>query len=49
LEGVEAKMVIADTIYDSDQNRQYCAQRAISVVIPARPNRLDPAPLDQEY
>lgn len=48
LEGLPAKQVIADTSYDSDKNRAYCAEKGIEVVIPNRPNRTDPAPFDEE-
>ncbi len=40
--------VIADTSYDSDENRSYCAEKGIDVVIPNRPNRTEPAPFDEE-
>ena len=43
------QMVIADTSYDSDANRAYCAQHNIVAVIPNRPNRVEPAPVDEEY
>lgn len=42
-------MVIADTSYDSDENRAYCAERQIKVVIPSRPNRTEPIDLDEEW
>ena len=37
--------VIANTSYDSDKNRDYCAKKGIEVVIP---NRTEPAPFDEE-
>ena len=40
--------VLADTAYDSDETRAYCAQQGIEAVIPNRPNRLEPAALDAE-
>ncbi len=40
--------VIADTSYDSDENRAYCAEKGIDVVIPNRPNRIAPAAFDEE-
>ena len=40
--------VLADTAYDSDENRAYCAEQGIEVVIPSRPNRVEPLPLDEE-
>ena len=49
LAGLDTRMVIADTSYDSDANRAYCAEKGIAVVIPNRPNRLEPVPLDEEY
>ena len=42
-------MVVADTSYDSDANRACCAEKSIAVVIPNRPNRLEPVPLDESY
>ena len=48
LEGLSPGQVIADTSYDSDQNRAYCAEKGIEVVVPNRPNRTDPAPFDEE-
>ena len=48
LEGLHPGQVIADTSYDSDKNRAYCAEKGIDVVIPNRPNRTDPAPFDEE-
>ena len=48
LEGLSPGQVIADTSYDSDENRAYCAAKGIDVVIPNRPNRTDPAPFDEE-
>lgn len=43
-----AEQVLADTSYDSDKNRAYCAEKQIEVVIPNRPNRKQPAPFDEE-
>ncbi|AWM35269.1 IS5 family transposase [Hymenobacter nivis] len=48
LEGLAPGQVIADTSYDSDKNRAYCAEKNIDVVIPNRPNRTAPAPFDEE-
>ncbi|AMJ68144.1 transposase [Hymenobacter sp. PAMC 26628] len=48
LDGLSPGQVIADTSYDSDENRAYCAKNNIEVVIPNRPNRTDPAPFDEE-
>ena len=47
LTGIDAGQVIADTAYDSDKNRAYCAEKGIEVVIPNRPNRTQPAPFDE--
>ena len=49
LNGLDTRMVIADTSYDSDANRAHCAEKGIAVVIPNRPNRTEPLPLDEEY
>jgi len=49
LEDLDTRLVIADTSYDSDANRACCAGKGIAVVIPRRPNRLGPVPLDEEY
>lgn len=49
LEGLAVAMLIADTSYESDENRVYCAQKQIEVVIPNRPNRKHPAPVDENY
>ena len=48
LKGLQPGKVLADTAYDSDKNRAYCAQNGIEAVIPSRPNRLKPAPMDAE-
>jgi len=48
LADLQPEKVLADTAYDSDENRAYCAQHAIEAVIPNRPNRLEPAPVDEE-
>ena len=48
LKGLQPGKVLADTAYDSDENRAYCAQHGIEAVIPSRPNRLEPAPMDAE-
>ena len=49
LNGLDTRMVIADTSYDSDATRAYCAEKRIAMVIPNRPNRLEPVALDEEY
>ena len=49
LNGLDTRMVIADTSYDSNTNRTYYAEKGIAVVIPNRPNRTEPLPLDKEY
>ncbi len=48
LKGLKTGQVIADTSYDSDENRAYCAEKGIAVVIPNRPNRTEPAVFDEE-
>ena len=48
LKGLQPGKVLADTAYDSDENRVYCAQNGIEAVIPSRPNRLEPAPMDAQ-
>ena len=48
LEGLQPGKVLADTAYDSDETRAYCARQGIEAVIPNRPNRLEPAALDAE-
>ena len=48
LKGLQPGKVLADTAYDSDENRAYCAQHGIEAVIPSRPNRLEPALMDAE-
>ena len=41
-------MVSADASDDSAANRAYGAEKGIAVVIPNRPNRVKPVPLDEE-
>ena len=48
LAGLAPGKVLADTAYDSDATRAYCAERGIEVVIPSHPNRTEPLPLDEE-
>jgi len=40
--------VLADTAYDSDAIRAYCAEKGIEAVIPSHPGRLEALPMDQE-
>lgn len=40
--------VLADTAYDSDENRAYCAEHGIEAVIPSHPGRVKPAEMDEE-
>ena len=47
LAGVKPKMIIADTSYDSDTNRLLCNTLEAVAVIPNRPNRVEPLPLDE--
>ena len=39
LADLSPSQVIADTSYDSDENRAYCAEKGIDVVIPTQPHR----------
>ena len=48
LAGLEPGKVLADTAYDSDETRAYCAERSIEAVIPSRPNRPEALPMDEE-
>lgn len=48
LAGLAPSKVLADTAYDSDKTRAYCAQHHIEAVIPKCPNRLELAALDAE-
>ena len=48
LAGLEPGKVLADTAYDSDENRAYCAQHGIEAVIPSHPGRVKPAETDAE-
>ena len=48
LDGLKPAKVLADTAYDSNANRTYCADNAIEVIIPSRANRLEPVPLDEQ-
>jgi transposase len=48
LADLEPGKVLADTAYDSDATRAYCAQRGIEAVIPSHPNRTQELPLDKE-
>ena len=48
LAGLEPGKVLADTAYDSDENRAYCAQHGIEAVIPSHPERVKPAEMDAE-
>ncbi|AWM32948.1 IS5 family transposase [Hymenobacter nivis] len=40
--------VLADTAYDSDATRAYCAEKGIEAVIPSHPGRTDALPMDEE-
>lgn len=48
LAGLAPGKVLADTAYDSDETRAYCAQHYIEAIIPNRPNRLEPAELNAQ-
>ena len=47
LAGVKPKMVIADTSYESDITRLLCNTSEAVAVMPNRPNRVEPLPLDE--
>ncbi len=47
LDGLAPGQVVADTAYDIDKTRAYCAQRGIEAVIPSHPNRTQPLPMDK--
>jgi len=49
LEGLDKRLVIADTCYDNNANRAYYAGKGIAIFIPRRPNRLEPVPIDEKY
>lgn len=49
LAGLDTHLVIADTSYDSDANRAYCAEKDTAVVIPHGPNCTEPIALDEQY
>lgn len=40
--------VLADTAYDSDETRAYCAEKGIEVVVPSHPNRVEALEMDAE-
>ena len=48
LAGLKPGKVLADTAYDSDENRAYCAQQGIEAVIPCHPGRIEPVDMDEE-
>ena len=48
LAGLEPGKVLADTAYDSDETRAYCAEKSIEAVIPSHPNRTEALPMDEE-
>jgi transposase len=48
LAGLKPGKVLADTAYDSNENRAYCAQQGIEAVIASHPSRLEPAEVDKE-
>lgn len=47
IEGMPAKVVMADTAYDSDQIRKAIAQKGALAVIPNNPSRAQKHPLDE--
>ena len=48
LEGLQPGKMLVETAYDSDANRAYCVEKGIETVIPSHPNRVEPAPMDEE-
>ena len=48
LADLEPGKVLADTAYDSDATRAYCAEHGIEAVIPSHPNRAEQLPMDEE-
>ena len=47
LAGLEPGQAVADTAYDSNEIRAYCAEHGIEAVIPSNPGRLEPLPMDE--
>jgi transposase len=47
IEGMPAKVVMADTAYDSDQIRKAVAEKGALAVIPNNPSRAKKHPLDE--
>ena len=48
LAGLAPGKVLADTAYDSDATRAYCAEKGIEAVIPSHPNRSEALLMDEE-
>ncbi len=48
LAGLEPGKGLADTAYDSDATRAYCAEKGTEAVIPSHPNRVEPVAMDEE-
>ena len=51
LKDLQPGKVLADTAYDSDENRTYCTEHGIKAVIPSHPShpsRLKPTEMDEE-
>jgi transposase len=48
LAGLQPGKGLADTAYDSDENRAYCVTHGIEAVIPSHPARVEPAEMDEE-
>ena len=48
LKELQPGKVLADTAYDSDENRAYCARNGIEAVIPSHPGRVKLAEMDAE-
>ena len=48
LADLEPGKVLADTAYDCDATRVYCAEKGIEAVIPSHPGRTEARPMDEE-
>ena len=48
LKNLGPSKVLADTAYDGDENRAYCAEHGIETMIPSHPGRVKPAGIDAE-
>ena len=48
LKGLQPGKVLADTAYDSNETRAYCAQHGIEAIIPRNPGRTESLPVDAQ-